>query len=349
MSLDPLHPPTPTHAPLEILLLGGSGLLSGAAATAFVAAGHRVTVLTRGERPVPPGVLAITGDRRERDSLAAALQGRRFDFTADFLAFDAADVELLFHEPYASLGRYAMISTGQVYLVTERVAGAWREGDADRAVIPEPEVGTRAHANWVYGVGKRRAEAALRRLRRSHGVRGVSLRLPVVQGEADHSRRLWAYLERMLDGGPLLLPEGGHQPVRFLYAGDAATALVSLAEGAPAHAGEYNLAQPDEPTLRAFLERVAALAGVQARFVEVSMAQLVAAGIDPASSPYSGPWCSRPDPTLALLEWGFQARRSEEYLPSVVRAHLASPRGPSHPGYAQRAQELELAAQLKAH
>lgn len=346
MSSDPGHPPGRVHEQLEILLLGGSGLLSGAAASAFVAAGHRVTVLTRGERPLPQGVLAITGDRRERDSLAAALQGRRFDFTADFLAFDAADVELLFHQPYASLGRYAMISTGQVYLVTDRVAPPWREADADREVIPEPEAGTRAHANWVYGVGKRRAEAALRRLRRSHGVRGVSLRLPVVQGEADNSRRLWAYLERMLDGGPLLLPEGGQQPVRFVYAGDAANALVAIAQGAPATASEYNLAQPDEPTLRLFLERVAALAGVEPRFVEVTTAQIEEAGLDQSISPYSGPWCSRPDPTRAALEWGFLARRTDEYLPNVVAAQLAAPRGPSHPGYTQRGKELAFAAQI---
>ncbi|MEO5987584.1 MAG: NAD-dependent epimerase/dehydratase family protein [Candidatus Eisenbacteria bacterium] len=346
MSLDPSHPPAHPGPALEVLLLGGSGLLSGAAASAFVAAGHHVTVLTRGERPLPNGVLAITGDRRERSSLAAALKGRRFDFTADFLAFDAADVEMLFHEPYASLGRYAMISTGQVYLVTERAAPPWREAEADRPVIPEPEAGTRAHANWVYGVGKRRAEASLRRLRRSHGVRAVSLRLPVVQGEADHSRRLWAYLERMLDGGPVLLPEGGHEPVRFVYAGDVANALVALAQGEPAETSEYNLAQPDEPTLREFLERVAALAGVAPRFVDVSTAQLEAAGLEPSASPYSGPWCSRPDPARAVHEWGFRARRSDEYLPSVVRAHLQQPRGPSHPGYSQRAEELAQAARF---
>ncbi len=334
------------HTALEILLLGGSGLLSGAAAAAFVAAGHQVTALTRGERPLPAGVIALTADRGDRASLAAALQGRRFDFTVDFLAFDAEAVELLFHEPYASLGRYAMISTGQVYLVTERATPPWRESDADRPIIPEPESGTRAHANWVYGVGKRRAEAALRGLRRSHGVRGISLRLPIVQGEADHSRRLWAYLERMLDGGPLLLPEGGHHPVRFVYVGDVAAALVALAEGAPAQAPEYNLAQPDEPSLREFLERVAALAGVEPRFVDITTAELEAAGIEPACSPFSGPWCSRPDPMLATMDWGFKAQRSNEYLGSVVQAHLAMPRGPSHPGYLLREKELGLLEKL---
>ena len=38
---------------MRILLLGGSGLLSGAAREAFLAAGHDVTVVVRGTNPLP--------------------------------------------------------------------------------------------------------------------------------------------------------------------------------------------------------------------------------------------------------------------------------------------------------
>ena len=53
-------------APLRVLLLGGSGLLSGAAREVFLAAGHRVTVLTRGSRALPPhaGLSILRADRR---------------------------------------------------------------------------------------------------------------------------------------------------------------------------------------------------------------------------------------------------------------------------------------------
>jgi hypothetical protein len=43
---------------------------------------------------------------------------------------------------------------------------------------------------------------------------------------------------------------------------------------------------------------------------------------------------------------GFLTRGVAEYLPSVVRAHLAEVSRGSHPGYAHRARELELAARL---
>jgi len=336
---------------MRILLLGGSGLLSGAALAAFLDEGHDVFALTRGSRsrPARPRLTALTADRRDAGALAAALRGQRFDFTADFLAYDAADMERLFGVPGFDPGRLAMISSGQVYLVGASVRPPFREADAGSPPIPEPAFGTRDHGEWAYGMGKRAAEVVLRELASERGVPALSLRLPVIQGEADGraSRRLWAWLERMRDGGPVLLPEAGEQRVRFLHAADAARALVTLAglERWPDEPA-LNLAQPDEPTLREFLGQAAAAAGLTPRFVTVSAAVLERAGLADTCAPYWGRWCSRPDPSRALELLGFRARRVPEYLPSVVRAHLAEPQLESHPGYTHRARELELAARL---
>ena len=48
----------------------------------------------------------------------------------------------------------------------------------------------------------------------------------------------------------------------------------------------------------------------------------------------------------AFAALGFVTRGPAEYLPSVVRAHLAHPPAESHEGYAHRARELALAARL---
>src|SRR5690242_18655315 len=262
---------------MRILLLGGSGLLSGAALRAFVRAGHDVSVLSRGTRPLPPGVRHLRADRRDPASLRAALEGARFEFTADFLAFGGGDVERLLSVPGLVPGRLVAISSGQVYLVTESPEPPFREEAAERPLMPEPVPGTRDHDEWKYGMGKRAMEAALARASAATGLEALALRIPVVQGEADrhNSRRLWAWIERMLDGGPVLLPEGGGQVVRFVYAGDVAEALLALATSPawPA-ARALNFAQPDERPLREFLERVAALAGAAPRFVAVDRAAL---------------------------------------------------------------------------
>src|SRR5262249_36770645 len=147
-----------------------------------------------------------------------------------------------------------------------------REEDANQALMPEPARDSRDHGQWAYGVGKRAAEAALARARAARGLEALALRLPIVHGETDRdgSRRLWAWLERMVDGGPVLLPEAGRQIVRFVYAGDVAEALVALAMLDPwPGIDALNLAQPNETSLRELLVRVAELAGVAPRFVSV--------------------------------------------------------------------------------
>jgi len=333
-------------APLDVLLIGGSGFLGSPVAAALLEAGHRVTILSRGERALPAGVDRLAVDRDDRVALAHALEGRRFDLTVDFLVFDASDVEALLFVPYAALGRYVMISTGQVYLVGSGARPPFREDDADRPLIDEPEPGTKDHAQWRYGVGKRRAERMLLGLRATHGVRATVLRLPIVQGEGDGSNRLWGYLERLLDGGPIVLPEGGAMTTRFVWAGDVARAIVHLAAEAP-RASVYNLAQPDALPLRAFLDQVAKAAGTSPRWVEASWEECRDAGLDESFSTYAGRWRSVLDPSRAATEWGFVGARTEEYLPGVVRWHLEH-RPESHPGYALRPQERDLAARLAA-
>jgi len=334
---------------MRILLLGGSGLLSGAALRAFVRAGHDVSVLTRGQRAVAPGVSHLRADRKDAASLRAVLEAQRFDFTADFLAYGGSDIDRLLSVPGFTPGRLASISSGQVYLVTASPEPPFREEAAERPLMPEPVHRTRDHDEWKYGMGKRAMEAALARASAATGLAALALRIPVVQGEEDGngSRRLWAWIERMLDGGPVLLPEGGRQVVRFVYAGDVAGALLALA-AAPTWPAEpaLNFAQPDELPLRTFLERVALLAVATPRFVDVDRTALERAGLAKTCAPYWGRWCSRPDPTRALAALGVRSRAVDEYLPSVVRAHLESPRPTPHPGYARRAEEIALARTL---
>jgi nucleoside-diphosphate-sugar epimerase len=272
------------------------------------------------------------------------------DGGVDFLAFGGSDVERLLGVPGFDPGRLVMISSGQVYLVTASPRPPFREEAADQPLMAEPRPGSRDHGQWAYGVGKRAAEAALARARVARGLPSLALRLPIVQGEADRdgSRRLWAWLERMLDGGPVLLPEEGRQIVRFVYAGDVAEALVALAMlGEGPEFGALNLAQPDETSLRDCLVLVAELAGAAPRFVSVDRETLERAGLADTCAPYWGHWVSRPDPSRAADLLVARPRPLAEYLPAVVRAHLELPRPLSHQGYVHRSEEVVLAHRLE--
>ena len=321
-------------------------MIGGPVTRALLRAGHEVTVLSRGARPVPDGASALVADRADSAALTTALSGQTFDAIVDLLAYTAEDVHRLLSVPGLRARRVFMISTGQVYLVARECHPPFVEPDAEIPLMPEPAEGTRAHGNWVYGSGKRDAERALRERAAALGVAATVLRLPVVQGAGDSSRRLWAYLQRLLDGGPILLPGGGGHPLRFVWAEDVARALATLVAQPPPPAFAYNVAQPDEPSLSGLLASAAAVLGVEPRLVECSWERAEAAGLEPAFSPYSGPWCSRPDPSLATRDWGFAGTPSDAWLPQVVRAHLAEPAPEPHDGYVHRDRERALAAAL---
>ena len=194
------------------------------------------------------------------------------------------------------------------------------------------------------------SEAALNEARERRGLEAVVLRLPVIWGEGDTSLRTWAYLERMRDGGPILLPDGGEQAVRFLWVEDIARAMLRVLERWPLPSPVYHLAQPDIVPLREVLERLATAAGRQPEFVFVTGETLARAGLGPGPEglPFFGPWVSVLDPGLAQTEWGFEATPLDGYLASVVRAHLDRPPAASHPGYARRGTEIALARSLKS-
>ncbi len=60
---------------MKLLILGGSGQLSGRIAELAMQQGHDVWTLSRGLRPLPPGVHALTADREDDASVRRTIDG----------------------------------------------------------------------------------------------------------------------------------------------------------------------------------------------------------------------------------------------------------------------------------
>jgi nucleoside-diphosphate-sugar epimerase len=78
---------------MKILVLGGSGFVSGAMARFGAAHGHRVHTLSRGKKAVlaGEGITALTADRNEAGAFAAAIAGAEttWDLVIDCIGFTA--------------------------------------------------------------------------------------------------------------------------------------------------------------------------------------------------------------------------------------------------------------------
>ncbi len=102
---------------MRLLILGGSGFVSGTLCRMAKEAGHEVWAVTRGQREMPEGIHTLCADRNDLDSLRKQLKtaGGHFDAALDCICFNAdqarADLALL---PEVT-GRLVVISTDSVY------------------------------------------------------------------------------------------------------------------------------------------------------------------------------------------------------------------------------------------
>lgn len=326
---------------MHVLVIGGNRFMGRSLVWRLLFAGHRVTLVNRGQHGDPFGdrVERVIADRSS-DELERALAGRRFDRAVDFAAFFGDDVQRLARALGGRVGHTVMISTGQVYLVRRGCPTPSREADYDGPVMAAPPT-PEDHEDWAYGIGKRAAEDAL--VAAAGELPSTRLRIPMVNGEGDPKRRLEAYLWRMLDGGPLLVP-GASAVARHVYRGAVVDAIAAILEAPPPAGQVFNLAQAELPTVRELIERLAARVGARRlELVELPAAQLEAAGLSVrAASPFSSRWMSLIDPARAVSELGFAHPSLDAYLDSIATSLLAS--WPAEPpeSYRQRAAELAL-------
>lgn len=329
---------------MRVLVIGGSRFMGRRLVWRLLAAGHDVTLLNRGLSTDPFGgrVARLRADRSRAD-FSAAIAGRDFDAAVDFTAFTADEVRPLIDALAGRVGHYVLISTGQVYLVLGEKRLPSREEDYVGEPMPEPD-DPDDREEWRYGMGKRGCEDTLVEAWSARGFPSTRLRLPMVDGEGDHRRRLEAYLWRVLDGGPLIVPDAPGPPVRHVYSGSVAEAIAGLLGKPDSHGRAYNLCQDESPSLAAFLAELAEQLGAPSRLVGVTTEAILAAGLQPhVVSPFSVRWMSLLDPSRSRVELGFRHEPLRTYLPKIVAAFLAhTPEAPPA-SYARRAEEIELA------
>ena len=135
--------------PDKILILGGSGFLSGTLARTALALGSETWVLTRNRRPLPDGVHAIVADRKDPNAIARSIANAttQWDLVVDCIGYQPADAVqdlTLFRERTPHL---VFISTDFVFDPTQRQFPQAEESDH--------------YAQSGYGGDKRRCELEL--------------------------------------------------------------------------------------------------------------------------------------------------------------------------------------------
>ncbi len=328
----------------DILIIGGTRNMGYYLAQALHQAGHRVTLLNRGLTPddLPKDIPRLRADRTDSTQMRRALLAKKFDAVIDFALYKGAEAEAIVELLQGNTGHYIFISTGQVYLVREGIERPFKEDDYEGRIIPAPKDNTFAYEEWLYGIGKRDCEDALRDAFEQSRFPYTSLRLPMVNSVRDPLDRLYNYYLRLRDGGPIIAPSTPNYPLNHIYALDVVRIIQELIERGVGIGKAYNIAQDEHLSLEDFLALLAEIMDVSTPdIVRFPRKELEAQGLMPDCSPFSERWMSALDNSRSKAELGISYTPLAEYLTEIVTEFEENP-PPEPSSYRRRKAELQL-------
>lgn len=230
--------------PLRILILGGTGFTGPFQVAYALARGHEVTLFNRGKRPSPewPGkVEQLHGDRNTGD--LKALEGREWDVCIDnptSLPFWVRDVGKVLA---GKVKHYLFISTISVYAdgskpgIDESAAVAEYKG-AD--AMAETQEKLLADVAGLYGPLKALSEAEAHK---QFGDKVTIVRPGFIVGPRDESDRFTYWPRRIAQGGEVIVPGDGKDPVQIIDGRDLGEWMIRLAENGTT--GVFNACGPN--------------------------------------------------------------------------------------------------------
>ncbi|HEY6875065.1 MAG TPA: NAD-dependent epimerase/dehydratase family protein [Candidatus Dormibacteraeota bacterium] len=306
------------------LVLGGGGFIGTAACKELMRRGVETIAAGRKDRPYGTFTSYIAFDRGDESQLERALDSVQPDVVLDLACYQPAQMRAIVAK--CKVARYVFISSGSIY---PDLNGRPAREDDFQPLVGEPP------ADLSYADGKRWCETLLTR---AGEFPWTVIRPPAVFGASDRSLRIAAYIQRVADGGPVLLPaETLEQQAGLAWVKDVgyACALACDPRKQVAHRA-YNVGFAGVSVKR-LVEGIARAMNMPAKIHPVSFSSL-----PEGTSPY-GPRPSRPAGYLidrAKAELGFEPSALEDALAETLAWYRVE--HPSHPGYAHRPEELAL-------
>lgn len=314
---------------MRVLILGGTQFVGRQLVETLLAAGHQVSILTRGLSPdaLPADLERLRGDRDQGASGLAALAGRSWEVCVDLSGYTPRQVRPSAERLKTSVKRYVFVSAVSVY--GEPSQRPVRE--THPRVPPASEDVTEVNAE-TYGALKVTCEDIVQEI---YGDRGTLLRPQIVVGPHDPRGRYSYWVQRVLSGGEMLAPGDGSDHVQFIDVRDVAQFGRLVIENDLG--GAFNLAGP-RLTWAEFMKVLGA-----ENLVWVAAEIIRAAGVTEFELPLFRP---EHGPRSGLMEVSNEQARAAGLTltdPAVTASDMqASLRGREQPPALSREKEAEL-------
>jgi 2'-hydroxyisoflavone reductase len=308
---------TRSVAPLDVLILGGTGFIGPHEIRYALAQGHNVTMFNRG-RTNPhlfPDVERLIGDR---DDQLDALRGRQWDVVIDNSGFYPRHARLSAELLEPNVGMYLFVSSISAY--SQELQPEQNEYDAPYAMMDDPTDESGGPYSQFYGPRKALCEQEIERVFGAE--RTTIVRPGLISGPGDPTDRIRHWLARIDRGGEILVPGEPEDPVQYIDTRDLSDWIVRLMEDGTA--GRYNGVGPAHDMTHAeMVHGLGAASNTPRSFTWVSEDFLAANPVDGQSiaGRYS-PWATRENRAFMQVNNDASMASGLTYLPfaETVRA-----------------------------
>ena len=330
---------------MKILVIGGTSFFGKDIVELALDAGHQVTVFSRGnQRPdFWDRIDHISGDRTDKIDFAEKLANKQFDVVIDNIAFNREHVVNALDVFQVNIGRYVLTSSVAVYFDTGPFDQPVREGDAnfelyeDLQFVSAPKPTPPGMID--YATGKIEAEKAVVEQEK---VPFTIIRPTYVIGPEDNIGCVQFYFQRLLDGKPLILTNGGVNSFQPVFRRDLAHGYLLALGSSQAVNQTYTIAQTKTSRLVEWVELAAKCLGVQSNLVHIP-----ADVIQKANFEYAEHWYLTATLTLdiskAVTDIGFQPTNIESWTARTAQWYQETEHESDSPGYTDREKEIEFA------
>lgn len=249
---------------MQILIIGGTGVLSSAVTEVAIKKSIKITMINRGNHSIPQNVELIKSDRKNFNFIKKSLQGKTFDAVMDFLCYSDNDTEesVRFYSNYTR--QYFFISSCAVY-DTQKMGGR-----------PCSEDDVKSLAIWDYSVNKWRSEQKVHLLFKNLDCKYTIIRPCVTYGNTripygidPRCRCHWTLIARILEGKPIIRWNGGNNRCNMTRVEDFAVGVVGLIGNENAYNEAFNVCGEETPTWNDVLAIISKTIGKEIKTIDI--------------------------------------------------------------------------------
>lgn len=238
----------------KVLIIGGTGNISLYVVSELLRLNHQVTLLNRGNKPLPQGVDSLVCDINNEQEVKQQLEGRFFDCIAQFITYHPQEAERDIRLFQGKTRQFLFIAT----------AAAYQRPSATPFITEKTPL---ENPYWLYGREKIDCERVYLRAMKESGFPLTIVRPSHTYGDchlpvAIHGGKgPWVVMKRILDNKPVLIPGDGTNLWTITHSEDFAQGFVSLMGRDEAIGQDYHITSDEALTWNQIYQTIAAHLG----------------------------------------------------------------------------------------